>query len=90
MATVFKRQGQPNWYARFMINRKDYCISTGTRNKKDAIEFTKRKYTLLKGGVSLECRFDELQHLIDVLSENIQNRTRQKFVRQSNGDKLVQ
>jgi len=86
MATVFKRKEQPNWYARFMINGKDYCISTGTRNKKEAIEFMKRKYALLKGGASLESRFDELQKLIDELPENIQNRTRQEFARRLIGD----
>jgi hypothetical protein len=25
MASVFKRQEQPNWYARFMIGGRDYC-----------------------------------------------------------------
>ena len=61
MAAVCRRRGQPNWYARFMINRKDCCITSGTLNKKAAIAFVKKKLAILKGDYSLDCHFDGMQ-----------------------------
>ena len=43
---------------------------------------------MLKGGASLESRFNELQQLIDELPENIENRTRQEFARRLIGDNV--
>ena len=36
MATLVRQANSPYWYARFMVDGKDYWISTKTKNKKDA------------------------------------------------------
>ena len=89
MASVFKRQGQPNWYARFMIKGKDYCISTGTPNRKEAIAFMKKRVAMLKGDASLEYHFDELQQLIDTLPNGDQEKTRREFARRLMGASIA-
>jgi integrase len=89
MATVFKRQGQANWYARFMIKGKDYCISTGTPNKKEAVAFMKKRVAMLKGDASLAYHFDELQCLIDQLPEGDQEKTRREFARRLMGGSIA-
>lgn len=37
-----KRSSSPFWYARFQLGRRRYFLSTGTTNRKDAVEFEKR------------------------------------------------
>ena len=43
MANLFKRRGSSNYFCRFQHKGQDYVFTTGTVNRKEALEVLKRK-----------------------------------------------
>ena len=81
MPAVFKRKGLPNWYARFMVDGKGYCISTGKCNKKEALKILKQKRIMIKEDVTIDSHFDQLLQLINKLPKRARDVKRREFVR---------
>ena len=60
MATVIRRAGSPNWYARFRVDGKDYTVSTGTTSKRKADQAMRRLLAEKRGTASVSEMFEGL------------------------------
>jgi integrase len=80
MGSIFKRKGYTNLYARFMVNGRDYCFSTGTRNRKEAEKILRQKQGMIKGTTFVDDHFNEVLNLIEKLPKKIRETKRQEFV----------
>jgi integrase len=65
MSTVIRRKGSPNWFARFQVGGRDYTVSTGTTNKREAETAMHRMLAEKKGVVSVADWFDGLIKELD-------------------------
>ena len=65
MAQIFKRENSPNYYARFQIDGRDYCISTKTSKRSEALEFLKRKQSQTAGTIAIDEQFSIVLRLLD-------------------------
>lgn len=60
MATVIKRAGSENWFARFRHEGRDYTLSTGTSSKREALEVMGRLVADVRGTADATALFEQL------------------------------
>lgn len=78
MATVIRRKDSPNWFARFAVDGKDYTVSTGTTNKREAEGIMRRLLAEKKGTFSIADWFDGLVKELDRQIREAASETRQR------------
>jgi len=78
MATVIRRAGSPNWFARFRVNGRDYTVSTGTTSKRDAEAAMRRMLATKKGTLSISEAFDDVIRELDRQAGEATSETRQR------------
>lgn len=76
MATVIRRAGSPNWFARFRVDGKDFTVTTGTANKRDAETAMRRLLAEKKGTASLAELFDGVIRELDRQTREAESQTR--------------
>jgi len=81
MAKLIKQPGSPYWYARFMVDGKDYWISTKKKNKNDAKVVAEAEEQKRRGHGTLDGYFSGLLELLDKLTTDDQHKKRQEYAR---------
>jgi len=66
MPNVFKRKGSPHYYARFQYKGRDYCISTATANRTEALAKMRLLVRRRKGELAAD---DLVDMLVEQLNE---------------------
>lgn len=81
MPQVFKRPRSKNYYARFQLGGRDYCITTGKSKKSEALAELTRLVDVANGSASLEKCCDSLVNLIERLPLTEQDVKRRAMAR---------
>ncbi|HBA85037.1 MAG TPA: hypothetical protein DCZ95_13165 [Verrucomicrobia bacterium] len=88
MATIFKREGSPYYYARFQVRGKDCTLSTEKTNRNEALDEMRRMLAEKKGQLSLNDLFEtllrEFKRQYDAATQDhrrVLDEKRQEFVR---------
>jgi integrase len=78
MATIFKRKGSRFYYARFQVDAKDHCVSTGETTRAKAVNAMQRKLAEAKGQRTIDDILRQLEaELRRLPPEDLTVRTRQ-------------
>lgn len=85
MPNVFKRKGSQNYYCRFQHDGKDFLFSTGTSNRKDALDYLKSKQAEITHTQSVDDVLDSLLQLLGEIpakdQEQVRVETARKIIR---------
>ena len=80
MPQLIKRPNSPNYYARFQLDGKDHCLSTGTTNRKEAGAFLRDKVAEMRGELSVDVQFRRVLTMLDELAEEQTSPEQQKLL----------